>query len=107
MANTTSHDGSGQINNQAAVTDRISVKVIDVLPNGNLIVEGRRQTAFSGEKEEAVLRGTVRADDVAYGNTINSYNVADATIQFISKGTITDTQNKGWFMKAWDKFAPF
>jgi flagellar L-ring protein precursor FlgH len=107
MANTTTHDGSGQINNQATITDRISVKVIDVLPNGNLIVEGRRQTSFSGEKEDAVLRGTVRSDDVSSANTVSSYNVADATIQFISKGTVTDSQNKGWFMRVWEKFSPF
>jgi flagellar basal body L-ring protein FlgH len=36
-----------------------------------------------------------------------SYNIADATIQFLSKGTITDSQKKGWFTKVWDKVSPF
>jgi flagellar L-ring protein FlgH len=102
-----SFNGGGQINNQETITARLSVKVIDVLPNGNLVVEGRRQTAFSGEKQDAILRGTVRADDVAANNTLFSYNMADATIQFISKGTITDNQNKGWFTRVWDKLSPF
>jgi flagellar L-ring protein precursor FlgH len=100
-------NGGGQINNQETITARLSVRVIDVLPNGNLIIEGRRQTAFSGEKQDAILRGTVRADDVAANNTVFSYNIADASIQFISKGTITDSQNKGWFTRVWDKLSPF
>jgi flagellar L-ring protein FlgH len=99
--------GGGQIQNQETITARISVKVVDVLPNDNLVIEGRRQTAFSGEKQDAILRGVVRQDDIAANNTVFSYNVADATIQFISKGTITDNQNKGWFTKIWDKLCPF
>ncbi|SRR5581483_6056926 len=101
------HAGSGKINNSETITARLSVRVIDVQPNGNLVVEGRRKTAFSGEKMDAILRGTVRSDDVAANNTVYSYNVADATIEFVSAGSITDSQRKGWFMKFWDKFAPF
>ena len=99
--------GGGQIQNQETITARISVRVIDVLPNNNLVIEGRRQTSFSGEKQDAILRGTVRADDVAANNTLFSYNIADATIQFISKGTLSDNQNKGWFTRIWDKVSPF
>ncbi len=100
-------NGGGQIANQETINAQIAVKVIDVLPNGNLVVEGRRQTAFSGEKQEAVLRGTVRADDVTSTNTVFSYNIADASIQYISHGAVTDSQNKGWFTKVWDKVSPF
>jgi flagellar L-ring protein FlgH len=100
-------NGGGQIANQETINAQIAVKVIDVLPNGNLVVEGRRQTAFSGEKQEAVLRGTVRADDVSANNTVFSYNIADASIQYISHGTITDAQTKGLFTKLWDKISPF
>ena len=100
-------DGSGSIANSETITARITVTVIDVLPNGNLLVEGRRLTAFSGEKQDAILRGTVRADDIASNNTILSYNIANATIQFVSKGTITDNTRKGWFTTIWDKLSPF
>jgi flagellar L-ring protein precursor FlgH len=99
--------GGGQIQNQETITARISVTVVDSLPNGNLVVEGRRQTAFGGEKQEAVLRGTVRADDVAANNTVFSYNVADASIQFIGKGAISDNQRRGWFTRIWDFLSPF
>ncbi len=101
------HDGAGSINNSETVVAKIAVRIIDVLPNHNLVVEGRRETAFSGEKQTIVLRGTVRQDDVASDNTVFSYNVADATIQIIGKGTVTDAQRKGWFTRIWDKLTPF
>ena len=101
------YSGGGQINNAETITDQVAVRVIDVLPNGNLVVEGRRHTAFSGEKQDAILRGTIRYDDILANNTIYSYNIADASIQFVSKGTVTDNQNKGWFNRIWDKINPF
>lgn len=99
--------GGGKINNTENMTTRIAVRVIDVLPNGQLVLEGTRQTSFGGETQDAILRGVVRGEDVAANNTVFSYNVADATIRFVSKGTITDSQKKGWFTKVWDKISPF
>jgi len=100
-------NGGGSIANAETITAQVAVKVIDVLPNGNMVVEGQLHTAFSGEKQDAVVRGTVRPDDVMANNTLYSYNIADATIQFISKGTITDAQRKGWWTRIWDKLSPF
>ena len=100
-------EGGGRISNAEKVTARIAVRVIDVLPNRNLVIEGTRQIAFSGETQDAVLRGVVRSEDIAANNTVFSYNVADATIRYISKGTVTDNQRKGWFTKIWEKVTPF
>jgi flagellar L-ring protein precursor FlgH len=102
-----SFNGGGQINNQEVITAQLAVKVIDVLPNGNMVVEGRRQTAFSGEKLDAILRGTVRADDISSTNTVYSFNIADPSIQFLSRGSVSDSQNRGWFTRVWDKVSPF
>jgi flagellar L-ring protein precursor FlgH len=101
------HDGSGAINNSETIVAHVAVKVMDVLPNRNLVVEGRRETAFSSERQTIVLRGIVRPEDVQADNTVLSYNVADATIQITGRGTITDTQRKGWFTQIWDKLNPF
>jgi flagellar L-ring protein precursor FlgH len=103
----TEFTGSGQINNSEVITDKISVQVIDVLPNANMVVEGSRQTSFSGESQRAVLRGVVRVDDLMANNTVYSYNLAEASIKFISSGTVSDAQNKGWFTRVWDKLTPF
>ena len=100
-------DGGGQINNSEQINARIAVRVVDILPNNTMIVEGRRRTAFSGEKQEVVLRGVVRGDDVSALNTVLSYNVADASISIVSSGSVSDTQKKGWFTKTWDKVNPF
>lgn len=100
-------DGGGKISNSEKITARITVRVMDVLPNKNLVIEGRRTTSFSGESQEAVLRGVVRGEDIAANNTIYSYNIADATIKYVSSGTITDNQRKGWFTRVWEKLTPF
>jgi flagellar L-ring protein precursor FlgH len=100
-------NGGGQINNQETINAQLSVRVIDVLPNGNLVIEGHRQTSFAGEKQDAILRGTIRADDVTPANTILSSQVADATIQFVNNGAITDNQRRGWFTTIWEKLTPF
>lgn len=100
-------NGGGAINNSEKIVARIAVRVIDVLPNRNLVIEGSRETAFAGEQQTAILRGTVRPEDIAANNTVFSYNIADATIKFVGKGAVSDTQRKGWFTKIWDKLTPF
>ena len=107
MAAKQNFNGGENIANKERITARFAVRVIDTLPNGNLVIEGTRQTAFGGETQDAVLRGVVRREDIAANNTVFSYNVADASIKYISKGTVTDNQRKGWFTKVWDKVTPF
>ena len=102
-----SFDGGGKINNTEKITARIAVRVVDIQPNGNMLIEGRREITVSGEKQEVVLRGAVRSEDVAANNTVFSYNVADASIKFTGKGTISDNQRKGWLHKIWEKVTPF
>lgn len=99
--------GSGTINNSEQIVSSVAVRVVDVLPNRNLIIEGTRQNSFGDEQQTIILRGTIRQDDVMANNTVYSYNISDATIKIISKGTITDSTRKGWFHRLWDKFSPF
>ena len=101
------HDGSGTINNSESIVAHIAVRVTDVLPNGNLIIEGKRETSFSGENQTILLHGVVRAADVSAQNTVLSYNVTDAKIEIIGKGTVTDSQRKGWFTRILEKVYPF
>jgi flagellar L-ring protein FlgH len=99
--------GGGTINNSEQIVAQVTVRVIDVLPNHNMVIEGTRETAFSGEKQNVTLRGIVRPEDIMANNTIYSYNVADAKIQMVSKGSITDSQRRGWFTWIWEKISPF
>jgi flagellar L-ring protein precursor FlgH len=101
------HDGSGAINNSEVIVAQVTVKVLDVLPNHNLVVEGKRETSFAGEHQSIFLRGIVRPEDISPTNTISSCDVADATIQIVGKGAVSDSTRKGWFTRILDKVNPF
>jgi len=101
------HDGKGSINNAENIIASIAVRIVEVLPNNNFMIEGKRETAFGGEHQSIILRGMVRADDVSSTDTVFSYNVSDATIQIIGRGAITDSTRKAWFTRIWDKLSPF
>lgn len=102
-----SFNGGGAIQNNQTFSGKIAVQVTDVLPNGNLIVEGLREVNFSKERQVASLRGTVRPYDIQPNNTVLSSNVVNAEIQIISEGPLTDAQKKGWLLKINDKISPF
>ena len=101
------HNGSGTINNSQTITTQVAVRVIDVQPNGCLVIEGKRETSFGGEKQQIILHGIVRPEDVAAGNTVADANIADASIQILGKGSVSDSTKKGWFTKVVDKVNPF
>lgn len=102
-----SYSGGGQVNNSQSLTARAAVLVTDVLPNGNLVIEGARMVTFSGETQYVVLHGLVRPEDVSSGNTVLSSNVADARVEFLSEGNLTDAQKRGWLSKLYEKLRPF
>jgi len=102
----TDFNGGGQVQNSDSINSRFTVRVVDALPNGNLLIEGRRSTSFSGEGQTIVLRGTVRRVDVAADNTILSHQLADLTLRFDGTGSVNDSQKRGWFGKVWDKVNP-
>lgn len=103
----TKFEGKGAVNNSGTLNSRFAVRVVDVLPNKNLIIEGVRRTSFSGESQTIVLRGTVRPQDVTPVNTVYSYHLADVSIALKDEGAVSDAQKKGWFSKLWGKVSPF
>lgn len=105
--NSSTFAGGGSVNNSEKIVARVAVRVIDAQPNGNLLIEGTRQTAVAGETQDIILRGTVRPADILANNTVYSYNVADATIRIVAKGGVSDSQKKGWATRVWDKLSPF
>jgi flagellar L-ring protein precursor FlgH len=104
----TAFDGSssvssaGEISNKASLTSRAAVLVTDVLPNGNLVLEGVRHVAMGGERQYMVLRGIVRPEDISSTNTVPSTSIANATVEVITEGSLTDTQKKGWLTKLYE-----
>jgi flagellar L-ring protein precursor FlgH len=102
-----SNSGGGDVSNNQSLSARAAVLVSDVLPNGNLVIEGMRVVTFSGETQYVVLHGLVRSDDIAQDNTVTSSNIADARLEFYSEGQLTDAQKRGWFSKLYEKLRPF
>jgi len=99
--------GTGSTSRQDNLTATISAKVTDVLANGNLQIEGRRNVKVNGEDQEIILTGTVRPVDISTNNTVNSIFVADAKISYSGRGVISDRQSPGWLMNILDKIWPF
>jgi len=100
-------DGSGSTSRQETLSATISTKVTDVLPNGNLMIEGRRNVKVNNEDQIIVLTGTVRSRDVSSDNSISSSLIADARINYSGKGIISDRQKPGWLMNVLDAVWPF
>lgn len=102
-----SYTGGGSVNNSQSLTARAAVLVTDVLPNGNLVIEGARMVTFSGETQHVVLHGLVRPTDIGADNTVLSTNIAEARVEFVSDGTLTEAQKRGWLSKLYEKLRPF
>jgi flagellar L-ring protein precursor FlgH len=102
-----SFKGEGSVANSDDISATFTVRVIDVLPNGNLIIEGMRRTAYVGETQDVILRGTVRRLDITGSNKVNSNQIADLSLRYVNSGEITDGQRKGWFKRFWDSVSPF
>ena len=110
-----SNQGGGSIANTQELKGRVSVMVIDVLPNGVLVLEGARMVTFSGESYYAVLKGMVRQEDIGFGfkdglryrNIVSSQYIADAQIEFVSKGSLNDAQKESWYQKLSSAINPF
>jgi flagellar L-ring protein precursor FlgH len=101
------YNGGGDISNNQSLASRAAALVTDVLPNGNLVVEAVRVVTFSGETQYVVLHGLVRPDDVSSANTVQSSNVAEARVEFLTEGALTDAQKRGWLTKLYEKLRPF
>lgn len=101
------YTGGGDITNRQTMTARAAVTVIDVLPNGNMVVEGVRVVRFGGETQYASLRGVVRPVDLTKENTVLSSNIADAQVEFVTEGSLTEAQKKGWLARLNAKVKPF
>lgn len=106
-AGKSTYAGGGDVSNSQSISARAAVLVTDVLPNGNLVIQGVRVVTFSGETQYVVLHGIIRPDDIARDNSIVSTNIADARVEFYAEGSITDAQKRGWLSKVYEKLRPF
>jgi flagellar L-ring protein precursor FlgH len=103
----TAFSGKGSAANNNVFTGSITVTVIDVMPNGNLLVSGEKQLAIGEEQEFVRISGVVNPSFVDFSNTIESSKVADARIEYKSAGQISDGQIMGWMARFFLNVLPF
>lgn len=100
-------EGSGQTTREGRLRGMITAKVVEVMPNGNLILESRKEITINREKQIFILRGMVRPDDIAKDNTVISSRVSDAEVYLVGDGVIQDKQGPNWLVRFIDKAWPF
>src|SRR4030066_1322990 len=101
------HDGAGSTSRSSELTAVITAGVIDVMPNGNLVIDGRREVVVNNETQLLSVTGTVRPEDIGPNNTVLSSYIADAKITYTGNGVVSDKQHVGWFVRLLDKIWPF
>lgn len=93
------HDGSGQSVVQGQLTTKISVQVVEIRPNGHLVVEGSRLISINGDEDQITLHGVVRPEDISADNTLLSVYLAEARISYHGKGPVHAAGRRGLFSR--------
>ena len=102
-----SSDGKGSVNRQEALQTNVAAVVTQVLPNGNLVVEGKQEVRVNFEVRELIVAGIVRPEDIESNNTIESTKIAQARIAYGGRGQITDVQQARYGQQVLDVLLPF
>ena len=100
-------EGKGSASATNDFTGTITVTVIDVYPNGNLLVSGEKQIAMSQGTEFIRFSGVVDPAHIRVGNTVRSTQVADARIEYRANGYIDEAQTMGWLGRFFNNVLPF
>lgn len=103
----TKFDGKGKHERTDTLVTRIAVKVIDIKPNGNLIVQGRKELRVGEEVQVATITGECTADDVTPQRTVLSTQIYDLRIDMPDQGAMNAASRRGWLLKLIDAARPF
>jgi flagellar L-ring protein precursor FlgH len=104
---TSSSDGKGSVNRSEALKTNVAAVVTQILPNGNLVIEGKQEIRVNYEMRELKVAGIVRPEDIENDNTLDSAKIAQARIAYGGRGQLTDVQQPRWCQQISDVILPF
>lgn len=107
LMSSSSFSGTGDTQRGSRVRASIAVRVKQVLPNGDLFVEGTKIIMVNDEELHIYVSGVIRPQDIQQDNSISSALVADAQIEFTGRGPLTDNQQQGWLTRLLQAINPF
>ncbi len=100
-------EGSGSTSREDTLTGTIATRVTEVLPNGDLRIQGRREVTVNSEKQTMILKGIVRRIDLDTTNTVLSSSIAEARIGYTGLGVVDEVQRPGWLVRILNWVIPF
>lgn len=98
MSGNTKMQGQGETSRATELTTTLSTRVVEVLPNGDLIVAGSREVWINSERQLVTVRGIVRANDLSSGNRVQSERLADLSVHIQGKGVVQDAVRRPNFL---------
>ncbi len=110
MANVNSNSnfaGQGEVDREEELSTTVAAVVTQMLPNGNMVIEGRQEIRVNFEVRELIVAGIVRPEDITANNTIQSQQIAEARIGYGGRGQITDVQQPRYGNQVLDILLPF
>jgi flagellar L-ring protein precursor FlgH len=99
--------GNGRQNRQDELTTRITAEVIDVKPNGQLVLQATKTVEYAEEVQVVTLIGRCRSDDVSAANSVLSTQLVDLEVRTKNTGQVNDASKRGWLQKIFDFARPF
>lgn len=101
------HKSTAKYDVQDKMQFNMAAVVIQILPNGNMVIQGREEVRLVNELREIEIKGVIRREDISSNNTVASQKIAQLRISYGGRGDLTDAQSAPWGQQYLNKLLPF